>query len=118
MHMAQCTIFGGCDACGKTSLIGVLKSVQNKLGMQLCTTQSEKLSFCVENRLSFYIESNLFDVQLVPALHRARKAGYSVFLYYISLSDADEALQRIANRVAKGGHDIPEEDVRRRYEER
>ena len=36
----------------------------------------------------------------------------------MGLSSVDESLKRIANRVQKGGHDIPAEDVKRRFETR
>ena len=39
-------------------------------------------------------------------------------LYYVGLSSIDESLKRIANRVQKGGHDIPPEDVSRRFSTR
>ena len=38
-------------------------------------------------------------------------------LYYVGLKNSDIALERIKNRVANGGHDIPAEKVRKRYEE-
>lgn len=43
---------------------------------------------------------------------------YYIRLYYIGISSAEESIARIANRVKKGGHNIPAEDVKRRYENR
>ena len=37
---------------------------------------------------------------------------------YVGLDSLEESLRRIENRVRKGGHNIPPEDVRRRYESR
>lgn len=45
----------------------------------------------------------------------ARRAGYRVILHYVSVGSPNQALDRIRNRVALGGHDIPEVDVRRRF---
>ena len=39
-------------------------------------------------------------------------------MYYIGLNSKEESLLRIANRVRKGGHDIPKADVIRRFENR
>ena len=39
-------------------------------------------------------------------------------MFYIGVSSAEESLSRIKNRVLKGGHDIPEDDVKRRYNSR
>ena len=41
--------------------------------------------------------------------------GYHVRLFYIGLDTAEESLSRIANRVKRGGHDIPQDDVVRRF---
>jgi len=41
--------------------------------------------------------------------------GYLFHLYFFWLPSADMAVQRVARRVATGGHSIPEEVVRRRY---
>ena len=40
---------------------------------------------------------------------------YQVILYYFSLPSADFAVYRVGHRVAQGGHDIPEGDIRRRF---
>ena len=39
-------------------------------------------------------------------------------MYYVGLNSKEESLQRIENRVRKGGHDIPTEDVIRRFDNR
>ena len=51
-------------------------------------------------------------------IRRAKDAGYYIRLYYIGLDTAEESLRRIANRVAKGGHDIADKDVFRRFDRR
>jgi len=43
----------------------------------------------------------------------ARQVSYRVVLHYVSVNSADQALLRIRNRVALGGHDVPKVDVRR-----
>lgn len=41
--------------------------------------------------------------------------GYSVSLFFLALPDADTAIERVAERVQQGGHDIPEAIIRRRF---
>ena len=48
-------------------------------------------------------------------MDQARSAGYRIKLHYVSVNSVAQALDRIANRVALGGHDVPEGDVRRRF---
>ena len=45
----------------------------------------------------------------------ARTAGYRIELHYVCVNVPELAIDRIRNRVALGGHDVPERDVRRRY---
>jgi predicted ABC-type ATPase len=45
----------------------------------------------------------------------AVRAGYRVSLLYIGLDDPDECIRRVQARVSQGGHDVPNDDVRRRY---
>jgi predicted ABC-type ATPase len=61
---------------------------------------------------------------LTPPLRAARIArllaalkqdGYRVLLYFLWLPTADQAVNRVANRVRQGGHPVPEIDVRRRF---
>ena len=44
-----------------------------------------------------------------------RAVSYRIRMYYVGLDSAEKSLARIANRVRKGEHDIPAEDVRRRF---
>ena len=46
----------------------------------------------------------------------ARAAGFAVELHYIHLPDAEASAERVAARVAAGGHHIPFEDIVRRFQ--
>ena len=49
-------------------------------------------------------------------IDRAHAQGYEVTLLYVTLNSADIAVDRVAARVAKGGHGVDEADIRRRYD--
>ena len=49
-------------------------------------------------------------------IDRAHAQGYEVTLLYVTLNSADTAVDRVAARVAKGGHGVDEADIRRRYD--
>ena len=69
----------------------------------------------LEQNISFVRESTLtsqFDFRL---MEEAKNKGYFVRLVYISLASAELALSRVGSRVSKGGHNVPPEDVVRRY---
>ena len=64
---------------------------------------------------TFSIETTLATKSYISLVRRAQSKGYIVRLLFFWLNSPELALQRIAERVAKGGHNIPEPIVRRRY---
>jgi predicted ABC-type ATPase len=69
-----------------------------------------------KQRVDFAFETTLAGKTYVPLLKEMRTNGYEVQIYYLWLRSVDLALERVANRVAAGGHDVPAETVRRRFE--
>jgi len=63
----------------------------------------------------FAIETTLATRIYIALVHKAKTIGYNVSLIYIWLSDPALALQRVSDRVEKGGHNIPADVVARRY---
>lgn len=70
----------------------------------------------VARRESFALETTLSGVWTTSLLTRLVQRRYELVLLYFWLPSADVALARVRARVARGGHDVPELDVRRRYE--
>jgi predicted ABC-type ATPase len=70
----------------------------------------------LERRESFTIETTLSGKNYLKMMIRARTLGFEVVLIYIGTEDVKINLSRIRQRVLGGGHDVPESDVRRRYE--
>lgn len=66
-------------------------------------------------RRSFSFESTLASLGFARFLREARADGYLVRLGYVTLPSPDLAVHRVAQRVLRGGHDIPEPVIRRRY---
>jgi predicted ABC-type ATPase len=64
---------------------------------------------------SFAFETTLSGRNYARAIPRWRKAGYYVKLIFLSLPAADVAVARVAARVAQGGHNVPEQVIRRRF---
>jgi predicted ABC-type ATPase len=50
------------------------------------------------------------------AVEAAKAQNWLVRLLYVGLGNATLNVQRVASRVSDGGHDVPEEDIRRRFE--
>jgi predicted ABC-type ATPase len=63
----------------------------------------------------FAFESTLSSRSFAPFLRQLKTQGYQVAIYYFSLTSASLATRRVKLRVAMGGHDVPEDTVRRRF---
>jgi predicted ABC-type ATPase len=66
-------------------------------------------------RTSFAFETTLSGRVYAGRLQRWRAADYRIEITYLRLASAGLALKRIASRVRQGGHDVPREDVVRRF---
>ena len=67
--------------------------------------------------ISFNQETTLCGNSIIRNIKRAKRLGYQIELHYVGVDSVQIAKQRIAHRVACGGHGIPDEDVERRYVE-
>ena len=128
------TIIGGVNGVGKSSLSGVLSAESSDLGIIIdvdkITAENggdrikggklavQRIADCLSKGINFTQETTLSGVRTLKTMQKARDNDYFIRLYYVGVSSSTESLDRIANRVRKGGHDIPAEDVRRRYEKR
>lgn len=125
------TIIGGVNGTGKSSLTGVLKTQTTELGVIIDVDKLTanagvsiieggkialaRIDECLKKGVSFTQETTLSGYRTENTASNARERGYFVRLYYIGLESPDECLKRIANRVARGGHNIGEDDVLRRF---
>lgn len=64
---------------------------------------------------SFSQETVFSHPSKVEALRRAREAGYRTYLYFVATESERINLNRVANRHAQGGHDVPTAKVVERY---
>ncbi|MBO4633809.1 MAG: zeta toxin family protein [Bacteroidales bacterium] len=75
----------------------------------------KKVDYLFERREDFCIETTLATRSLIKLARKAQQMGYYVTVLYLWLNSPDLAVERVAARVRAGGHDIPEETIRRRY---
>lgn len=64
---------------------------------------------------SVLVESTLSGLSLKKFLQTAKEENYSVSIFFIYLDSVELCIKRIEARVARGGHSVPTEDVRRRF---
>jgi len=75
----------------------------------------KRLRELAARRENFAFETTLATKSYVPWLSQLVQDGYLINLMFVWLSSPELAVERVKERVASGGHDIPKEIIRRRY---
>ncbi|PAD72842.1 zeta toxin family protein [Paenibacillus campinasensis] len=129
------TVYAGTNGAGKSELTKILKHrnpdivvidadeiaksyshlPKNRADFAAGREAVKLVRQCIEEGKSFSIETTLGGKNVLNQMQLAKKSGFSINLYYVGLDSVDLHIDRVAQRVAKGGHHIPEEDIRRRY---
>jgi predicted ABC-type ATPase len=65
---------------------------------------------------SFAFETTLSGKTYAQMIPQWRRKGYKIKLVFLYLPDVTTAIERVKNRVRQGGHNVPEQTIRRRYE--
>ena len=72
---------------------------------------------CVEKNISFNQETTLTGKNIIKSIKEIKLKGYIIHIYYVGVNSPEIAKQRVKNRVKRGGHDIPESVIEKRYVE-
>lgn len=75
----------------------------------------KRISELLQRNESFSIETTLSTRSYFRLVEKAHSQGYDVTLLYFWLKSPQQAIERVAERVAKGGHDIPKDIIIRRF---
>ena len=70
----------------------------------------------LNSRLSYAFETNFSSNDPMKTAREFKKAGYEIHLIFMGLNSLEESIQRVADRVRKGGHKVSEESIRYNYE--
>ena len=74
------------------------------------------LERAVRERFDFAFESTLGGNTIPRLLREAARSGIEVRVWYVGLKSPELHVERVAARVRRGGHAIPEETIRQRYD--
>ncbi len=128
-------VIGGCNGAGKTTLamellplMGIRRFLNadeiarglSPLDPSLSAFRAGRLLLeeartLLEKEKSFAIESTLSGKTYLNLIELAKTKGYQVVIHFVVLDSPRQALRRVAARVLRGGHNVPKEDVRRRF---
>lgn len=86
-------------------------SVQIQAGRRFAAQIEEYL----DRSNTFVVETTLSGLTFRRTIDRARTSGYSISIYYVFVDSAETCIERVALRVRRGGHHVPEQDIRRRF---
>ena len=75
----------------------------------------KKINDFIENKKSFAFETTLSGNTYFDIITRAKDSGFAITLFFVYIENVEIALERVAFRVLKGGHNIPDDVVKRRY---
>jgi predicted ABC-type ATPase len=75
----------------------------------------QRIQEYLDKRVSFAIETTLASKRTLGIMQNTKVCGFTVQLVYIGLDTPERGILRVQQRVLQGGHDVPDEDVRRRY---
>lgn len=98
-----------------TIALGLSAFRPESVGLAAGRVMLARLKLLAESREDFAFETTLASRSFAPWLKTLRVSGYRVHLAFLSLPSPELALARVAERVRLGGHDVPENTVRRRF---
>ena len=75
----------------------------------------DRLAAALAGPESLVVESTLAGRTFRHVIRDARAAGFSVAIIYVFLESVATCVERVRRRVQKGGHSVPESDIRRRF---
>jgi predicted ABC-type ATPase len=108
----NCTEFVNADDIARGLSAFRPESVAVKAGRLMLA----RLDDLARQRVDFALETTLASRTLARWLTRQQAEGFDIHLLYTWLPHPDMAVARVAARVLSGGHNIPEKDIRRRYD--
>jgi predicted ABC-type ATPase len=79
------------------------------------TLGREMLENAIAGKKTFAFETTLGGSTIAGLLHQAADVGLKVKIWYVGLTSVEMNLLRVKERAARGGHDIPEDAIRRRW---
>jgi predicted ABC-type ATPase len=90
----------------------------DKASLRAILTAGKLINKSISDGVSFHTETTLAakTKSYLQQIQRAHEAGFEVTLVYVSLKNVDLAIQRVKDRVERGGHGVPKERILERYD--
>lgn len=109
---ADCKFFVNADLIAR----GMAPFSPESANFQAGRLMLQQIRALERRKVDFGFETTLAGRAHVRLIQDLKAEGYAIHIFFLWLATVDLALARIGNRVAEGGHDVPERVVRRRFE--
>ena len=110
-NYADCFEFINADMIAK----GLSPFLPSKVAIKAGKILLDQIDDCARRKVNFAFETTLSGKAYLNLFRKLKNHGYELHLFFLWLPTVKLALARVADRVRKGGHDILEQDVRRRF---
>lgn len=133
----QCYILAGPNGAGKTTFANEFLPIEaeclnfinadliaqglspfqpTKMAIEAGRLMIQHINACVRKNESFAFETTFSGKGYVRKINEWKKKGFEIIIYFLKLPSVEFAIERVRLRVAKGGHNVSEQDIRRRFE--
>lgn len=125
-------IFAGPNGSGKSTVTNMIFDKENFIGSYINADEimkNEKITdkeafykaeelrqLALKNKESFAMETVFSHESKLELMREAKKLGYEVSLIFVTTFDKEINVRRVAGRVKEGGHDVPIDKIRARYD--
>lgn len=109
---AECLNFINADLIAQ----GLSPFQPSKMAVEAGRLMIQHINDCVRKNESFAFETTLSGTGYIKKIRDWKKNKYEIILYYLRLPSVEFAIERVRLRVSLGGHNILEQDIRRRFE--
>ena len=110
--MLNCINFVNADEIAR----GLSPFSPSTVDVQAARIMLQRIDELLALKEDFAIETTLATRSYVQLVKRAQAIGYNVHLLFFCLESPEQAIQRVAQRVKEGGHTVPTDVIRRRFQ--
>lgn len=111
-HFAKCREFVNADLIAG----GLSPFSPGTAAVEAARIMLEKIEDLSAQRHTFAFETTLSGRGYLALFRRLKAKGYRIHLLFLWLPRVELAIQRVKDRVRRGGHSVPEHDIRRRFD--
>lgn len=108
---AECLNFVNADLIAR----GLSPFQPDKMAIEAGRLMIQHINECVRKNESFAFESTLSGKVYLNKIKNWKLQNYEIIIYYLKLPSVELAIERVKIRVSQGGHNVPEQDIKRRF---